>query len=133
MPQITLDHQDLAQKPIQSYGGLQRALQWLGFSASSSSGSTVYGGKVTSAGAASTPFPSGWSVSTPGTGRYVITHNLNTTDYAVSVTNVGFFSNVGAITSIGSNSFEVIWYENTVGATWPAANTAFEFILVAQN
>ncbi len=42
-----------------------------------------YCGSVDNTGAASTPFPSGWTVSKTGTGEFTIVHNLNRTDYAV--------------------------------------------------
>ena len=115
---------------LNTYGDLKNALAWLGIGRATAQ--TAYGGKVASGGTAGTPFPSGWTVSLPGTGRYLITHNLNTTNYVVAVTNVSAFSNVGAITNHGSNSFEVTYYENTVGATWPNTNTAFMFTLILQ-
>lgn len=93
----------------------------------------VYGGFVNSGGTTGTPFPSGWTVATPGAGRYTITHNLATTNYSVVVSNKSAFSNVGSIVTLGSNSMEIDMYNNTVGATWSATNTSFFFILVVQS
>lgn len=43
----------------------------------------VYSGAVNSDGTAGTPFPTGWTSATPGTGNYTVTHNLSTTSYVV--------------------------------------------------
>lgn len=53
-------------------------------------GTTVYGGSVVSSAAVN--FPTGWSINHSGTGVYVITHNLGTTEYNVIAgpRNVGF-------------------------------------------
>ena len=62
-----------------------------------------YGGYVTSAGAAGTPFPSGWTVAHTGAGRYTVTHNLGTTSYAVVPTALQAL--LCYIASRGANSF----------------------------
>lgn len=46
----------------------------------------VYCGAVTSGGTAGTPFPTDWTVSNTGTGNYLITHNLNNSNYIILLT-----------------------------------------------
>ena len=84
---------------------------------------STFGGNVVS-GAAGTLFPSGWTVTHTSTGVYTITHNLNTTAYAVVITLVtpGL---IAAVTSRAANSFQV----STENLTPAAANGDFDFIL----
>lgn len=92
-------------------------------------GAAIYAGRVGSDGTAGTPFPAGWTAAKSSAGRYTVTHNLGSTDYAVTVTNISAFSNAAAITDLSANSFEITLYENTTGATWNATDTAFMFML----
>ncbi len=83
-------------------------------------------GSVTSGGSASTPFPSSWSVSHPATGRYTITHNFGTTDYAVIVTTVVSVAKIWTIESKGSNSFTV----RIANTSFSLEDNAFDFIVI---
>lgn len=89
---------------------------------SSAASVTLYSGRVTSAGSASTPFPAGWSVSNTGTGDYTVTHNLGTSDYIIQMTadSAEHFVTVG---TRSSNSFTVST-EDDAGA---ADNSGFYF------
>ena len=78
--------------------------------------STSYFGIVAS-GVASTPFPSGWSVTKNSTGDYTITHNLGTTTYAVLTTEEGSQTLVWPVISKGANSFEVLGNDYTTNTS----------------
>ena len=88
-------------------------------------GGSVFGGNVTSAGAAGTLFPSGWSVAHTGTGFYTITHNLGTTSYAVVTSALDNASAISGIRSINTNTFVI----TTLDSTFNPADTAFHFLL----
>ena len=75
------------------------------------SGATVYAGACTSAGAASTPFPANWTVSKTATGRYLITHNLGTTNYVVTAT--GTSTLICYIPTLSANSFNLSIVDTT--------------------
>lgn len=93
--------------------------------AGSSTHGSVYPGAVLSGGTAGTPFPSGWSVSHIGTGDYKITHNLGTTNYALTCT---LFASTGLIINFNNqNSNDVeVFIKNTSGT---ATDATFYFIL----
>lgn len=84
-----------------------------------------FAGVFNADGSLGSPFPTGWSVNKTGTGTYVITHNLGTTDYAVVATPFGFY-NIVQVASQGSNSFELYAVDRASGAS---SNTAMNFIL----
>ena len=84
----------------------------------------IYGGSVTSAGAASTPFPAGWSVSHIATGQYTITHNLGTSSYAITA-----MCQTGGkqiiYQNLANNSVD-IW---TFNASGTGTDSSFNFLL----
>lgn len=98
---------------------------------SSGSGSNVFGGLANTSGTASTPFPSGWSISGGVTGQCTITHNLGNTKYAVTAT-VQSSASVTLINiyNVGSNSFNVKTLNQTGATAWTATNIEFFFTLV---
>lgn len=81
-------------------------------------------GVVTATNIAGTPFPTGWSVNHTGTGFYVITHNLEHTNYTVFVQLTSIFGFVDT-QSIGNNSFTV--HIKDTGGT--DADSGFHFIV----
>lgn len=83
-------------------------------------------GEVTSGGSAGTPFPSGWSVSHTATGRYTVTHNFGTTNYAVIVNPVVSIAKVWAVESKNSNNF-VVRIANT---SFTLEDNAFDFMVI---
>ena len=99
---IKLDHQDLSQRPVQTYGDVQNALKWLGLG---SDAVAAFAGYVTDTGAAGTPFPSGWTVAQGATGRYTVTHNLGNTSYVPLITPDNTLT--AYVPSRSSNSFDV--------------------------
>jgi hypothetical protein len=74
--------------------------------------------------------PRGWSLSSPGTGDYVVTHNLNTTQYSVVATplenDFTNFQTICMIATVGATSFEVLT-GNTQNNN--LENRSFNFIL----
>lgn len=76
-------------------------------------GGTVYAGHLV-AGGAGTFFPTGWTATNPSTGVYVVTHNLNTTSYAVSATGwiIVTFPTTVYITGETSTTFTLNAYAN---------------------
>lgn len=86
----------------------------------------IFGGSVSSAGVA-TNLPLGWTSSKTATGNYTITHNLNTTAYAVTITAFAAASpfKVANVLTQTSTTF-------TVDTTLAGADTdsAFYFILM---
>lgn len=89
-------------------------------SASDNVGSVASGGGGT--------LPSGWSASNIATGRYQVTHNLNTTAYSVVVTPVVSVAKVWAIESKSSNNF-IVRIANT---SFSLENNPFDFVLFKQ-
>lgn len=92
----------------------------------------VFHGYVDSS-ASAEDVPSGWSVTNPSTGNYVVTHNLDlstTTDLRVVVTIIeGENTSVRpTITDIGADSFDV-HIDNDVGD----ADRAFFFIAILKD
>jgi hypothetical protein len=83
---------------------------------------SVYAGAVTSAGAAGTPYPTGWTASNTGTGNYVITHNLGTTDYAITA-NGGTAREISV--TANSNTVDVLTRDSSGTLT----DGSFNFIL----
>ena len=71
------------------------------------SGAIIYAGNVIS-NAADTFFPPTFSVNHSGTGSWVITHNLGTTNYGVSVSFISGFGFTIGLNVLGSNSFTVV-------------------------
>lgn len=67
--------------------------------------SRIIGGLVISDGTKGTPFPTGWTSSRSGTGTYVITHNLNTTNYIVTANSATTTTASIQIVTVASNSF----------------------------
>lgn len=91
--------------------------------------SGVHAGSVRS-NVATSFFPSGWSVSKTGTGRYLITHNLGTTNYSVAYTLIGsFLVTIANITTKSANSFVIEFYNQTAATTWTNTDTDFDFIV----
>jgi len=91
----------------------------------------VYVGKAENSGSAAppSPGPSGWTVTRTGTGKYTVTHNLNTLDYVVLVTPETVDSLGGAyyatVRQRQLNAFLVETF--TTGGT--LTNTDFTFML----
>ncbi len=89
----------------------------------------VFHGYVNSGNSAGTPFPSGWTVSSsPGTGRYKITHDLSSTNYtvmAIAVVASGSGSIAAKIGVRSADFFEAILFDDSGTAT----NADFMFIL----
>lgn len=91
--------------------------------------SVVGFGRVTSAGARSTPFLSDkWVISKGGTGLYTITHNLGFTNYVVSVTASDVNARIISIGGETATKFDIRTF-NTSGT---ATDTAFHFIVYIQ-
>lgn len=86
---------------------------------------TTHGGLVNSNGTAGTPFPTGWSVETTGTGFYVVTHNLGHSNYAVVAHAYSTSVRAVNLSSVGSTSFTV----NTKTSAGADVDNAFYFIL----
>ena len=85
----------------------------------------IYCGDVTSAGAAGTVFPTGWTVSNTGTGNYLITHNLGVVNYIILLT--GSTARECNYTTVQANDV-VILTRNSAGTL---ADGSFSFILIA--
>jgi hypothetical protein len=92
-------------------------------------GVKIYLGRVSSAGAISNA-PSGWTSSQDSTGRYTVTHNLNTTSYLILLTaNMGAgITRIVYHTSEALNSFGIASDDET-GA---ASNSSFHFALITR-
>lgn len=91
--------------------------------------SVVGFGKVTSAGAKSTPFLSDrWSVAKNSTGNYTITHNLGFTNYVPIVTASDTASRTICVSGETSTKFDVETYTDAGTQT----DTAFNFIVYIQ-
>lgn len=88
--------------------------------------SITYGGRV-DASATSAVLPTGWTVSVSAGHVYTVTHNLNTTSYAVTVSTVdsGGATHFVPLFVFSANTFTVEL--DTTGGS--AANTAFNFML----
>lgn len=99
---------------------------------SSFSGTTTYAGSL-NADASVVFLPSGWTATVGtggGLGSYTITHNLGTTNYAVSYTiTVDLTITIGNISSVSANSFVIRFYNQTGSISWSRADTPFNFIL----
>lgn len=106
----------------------------LSFSPTTAPTKTTYVGYVTGTGSAGTPFPSGWTVASGSTGKYVITHNLNNTSYVVNaINNSSFGGGIPFLNNHNANSFEIWWYNISVTAgsiTFTLNNTYFGFTLI---
>jgi len=83
-------------------------------------------GFVNAAGTAGTVFPSGWTVTNIGTGQYRITHNLGTTDYAVTLTPLAGTTREFSVQVQDINFFETRFYNN---ATTSLTDTDHSFLL----
>lgn len=91
--------------------------------------SVVGFGKVTSAGAKSTPFLSDrWTVAKNSTGNYTITHNLGFTNYVPIVTASDTASRTICVSGETSTKFDVETYTDAGTQT----DTAFNFIVYIQ-
>ena len=92
--------------------------------------SRVFTGQVKSD-VAGTPFPKGWSVNNGSTGNYTITHNLGTTNYSVSVTELTNGTPTPAIFNIYSNTTTSFVVNSIIqslsGGSWSSTNTDFMF------
>lgn len=68
-----------------------------------------YAGRVTSAGASTALFPSGWSVVKNSSGDYTVTHNLNDSTYGLQLT-LNVAGSAGIIYSVtnDANTFRVL-------------------------
>lgn len=83
-------------------------------------------GFVNAAGTAGTVFPSGWTVTNIGLGQYRITHNLGTTDYAVTLTPLAGTTREFSVQVQDVNFFETRFYNN---ATTSLTDTDHSFLL----
>lgn len=83
-------------------------------------------GFVNAAGTAGTVFPSGWTVTNIGLGQYRITHNLGTTDYAVTLTPLAGTTREFSVQVQDINFFETRFYNN---ATTSLTDTDHSFLL----
>jgi len=83
-------------------------------------------GFVNAIGTAGTVFPSGWTVVSIGTGRYRITHNLGTTDYAVVLTPLAGTTREFSVQVQDVNFFETRFYNN---ATTSLTDADHSFLL----
>lgn len=91
--------------------------------------SVVGFGKVTSAGAKSTPFLSDrWSVAKNSSGNYTITHNLGFTNYVPIVTASDTASRTICVSGETATKFDVETYTDAGTQT----DTAFNFIVYIQ-
>jgi len=91
--------------------------------------SVVGFGKVTSAGAKSTPFLSDrWTVAKNSSGNYTITHNLGITNYVPIVTASDTASRTICVSGETSTKFDVETYTDAGTQT----DTAFNFIVYIQ-
>lgn len=84
-----------------------------------------FGGIVNTDGTASTPFPSGWSITYNAVGSYTITHNLGTTNYVVTGSIISGGKDL-LVTGIVANSFDIL----TVNNSNTAVDSKFTFILL---
>jgi hypothetical protein len=85
----------------------------------------VYAGQIANAGSASVTYgPSGWTVSRTSTGITVVTHNLGTTSYGVTVSAVN--NTTLATVAIATNTFTVTTITCTTAAL---LDTAYNFVL----
>ena len=113
--------------PYHVHNGTDAPLIDSSANASSSNTSVAYFGYCSAIGTAGTPFPSGWSVSSDGSGKSTVTHNLGHTNYSVVCTGDGAIS-IPSIQSIGTNTF-VVWWYSTVASL---QSTAYHFVLVTE-
>lgn len=98
---------------------------WIELSPTQTSPASTYGGTVTVAGAAGTPFPDSWTVSVTG-GVYTITHNLGHSNYTVVAT-ISESSSLGylRIDSRNDDTFVISTYDTSGSST----ARAFGFVL----
>lgn len=87
-------------------------------------GAVIYSGRIGSTGTELSPTPDSWTVATPATGEYVITHNLGDTGYAV-VVSTDDNDAVAYVDAKGSDDFTV--KITTLGDV--AVDNAFYFTL----
>lgn len=91
--------------------------------------SVVGFGKVTSAGAKSTPFLSDkWTVVKNSTGNYTITHNIGDTNYVVQLTPEDSNPRIITVSGITSSVFVI----KTTSDAGTLTDTAFHFIVYKQ-
>lgn len=76
------------------------------------------------------PFPSGWVLTHPSTGHWVITHNLNTEQYVAIATPVAHTSAWGISVEPNPNYVNINLFTTTTGA---AVDGNFNFIVVQTN
>lgn len=89
---------------------------------------TPYPGYVKSDGTTAAPYflPAGWSVARAPTGAYTVTHNLNTTQYAVVCQPAGAVVGIASIYAVNANDFHVSLFSS--GAS--SQDQDFTFIVV---
>lgn len=86
-------------------------------------------GKVTSAGAKSTPFLADtWAVAKNSTGNYTITHNIGDTNYVVQLTPEDSNPRIIGVSGITSSVFVI----KTTSDAGTLTDTAFHFIVYKQ-
>ena len=90
-------------------------------------GATIYAGNIASGGTAGTFFPTGWSVSSGGTGAYLVTHNLGNTNYSVVATCV--ITSVSVRIAHIYNETTTTFYIEIFDATATSQDCAVNFIL----
>lgn len=113
--------------PYHTHNGIDSPLL---VSTPNSSSGTIYAGSLNSD-ATVVFLPSGWTAvvgSGGSVGKYTVTHNLGTSNYAIVVTATAGF-NYGAVTSVGTSTFIVTMYSIGVGGSVSPTDTAFNFIL----
>lgn len=93
--------------------------------------SPLYSGYVVSGGTAGAPFPSGWTVTSLGTGAYQVTHNLGTTNYIVVATPLitSVVVRIVNIFNITSTAFDLEIFD----ASGTSQNIGVFFILTTQS
>lgn len=91
-----------------------------------SSVSGGYAGFVNADGTAGN-LPSAWTSSKTGTGQYIVTHNLGTTNYS-AVASASALSGFGALDSVNANDVHFKFLSAAGGGT--LSDTVFYFIIV---
>jgi len=84
----------------------------------------IYGGQVSSTGSSVT-LPTGWTSTKTATGKYKVTHNLNTTQYTVVAIGGTAADTADIFSAINANYFEV-----STLALGVLADSNFYFILM---
>ncbi len=83
-------------------------------------------GFVNAAGTPGSVFPQGWTVANIGLGQYRITHNLGTTDYAVTLTPLAGTTREFSVQAQTTTYFETRFYSN---ASTSLTDTDHSFLL----